>query len=157
MWRNYVLSAAKLVYNEYNPLVNKYLNLTNKYRNAVGLGPRPINRRYWPTQGLHFTISKESSDRTRPKTNNAELRRMLNGYLMKNTPRGIQMSSGFGGGFSHTYASAFMPVLIKNKELLNILKQARNKREVTILASLRKGGDIPYALTKSVIHSVRRK
>jgi len=55
---------------------------------------------------------------------------------MYEIPHGIQLTNGVGGGFIYTAASAYALPFIEDKELLKILRNARNKRNIAILKGL---------------------
>ena len=152
VWRNFIRRGIKLVYDEYNPLVQKYMNLTNKYRNKLGLPA--INRMYPPTNQLPFKFKKATGNETIPRYNNANLLRILRGYGSFNRPHGVQIAYGGGGGFTNVTPFAIMLRLTPDRELLNMLKPERNRRNTAILASLRRIGLANVG--KKLVHNVRR-
>ena len=135
MWSNFVFRGAKLVYNQYNPLVQKYMNLSKQYRNAIGL--KPLNNVYRNKEQISFVIKKPSGTiRLRNILRNSNLNNKIGEYKMHEIPYGIQISNGFDERFIYTAATAYALPFIEDKELLKILRNARNKRNIAILKGL---------------------
>jgi hypothetical protein len=138
MWSNFVKRGAKLVYNQYNPLVKQYMNLSKQYRNAIGL--KPLNNVYRNKEQISFVFKKPSGNVSLRNIPRIYEINVPNRYKRSEMTHGLQVSNMGGGGFYSIAASAYALPFIEDKELLTILKKARNNRNNAILKMLRQRG-----------------
>ena len=105
-------NALRIVYNERKPLMNKYNKTASKYRALVGLPRTGRKSEPWP-KIVHFGRYQK---RNVPLPN----LNMRNIYI-NHRAKGVQMTSGGGGGFHHASLGVTLYKFHPNKELLNAL------------------------------------
>lgn len=109
-YKKNVSNAARIVYNDRKPMMNKYNKAVGKYRAISGLSPMGKRGSLYPNR-IVFIRSKKIGSPLPDLTNINNMYR----------PKGLQMSSGGGGGFMHKGITVTPYKFYPNIQLLNTL------------------------------------